>query len=424
MWSKQRPKGQSRLRITGGRAAIAAVLLAGSGLPAGEARADTVELTVSVDGQSADSSYSSVQDALGLLGPQTVSGYFSSFVNGYTDTSAAFAQVSYLDVGIRYGFDANSNTVSLSIPATGFSRSFTSDTRQNSNRLLRDFLRENGDQVLRDIEKYRVENSPSSPIAGNPSSLQASIIDQSFSTLTSDAPLSSAAGGGKPAGGAAQIGFEAGSFSTGRLNGSNYTVPFSYDLDVGSKGSQLRLSVPITYTILDGSKIYSGSFGATYRMALTERLSIQSGFTYGVVYSEDLLQLVQLAGATVGASYRIDLGGATLTPAILLGQINSLGIKIGKYSFDPDIESYTVKVGQIVENDVSMFGHPVRVQGFAAYTQLLGQDFFVQNYVDFGLNFGLLAPSGNRFTRRIRAGLIATASESYSAARVSFGYTF
>jgi len=420
--AQMRSRHSPRIPFAGGAAAL---LLTALNLAVGSARADTVALTVSVDGQSASDSYSSVQDALGLLGEQTVAGYFSSYVGGYTDTSAAFAQVSYLDVGIRYGFEANSNTVQVSIPETGFSRSFTSDTRQNSNRLLRDFLRDNGDAVLRDIEKYRIQNSPSSPVAGNPSSLQSAILDQNFAVLASDPPSSVGVSGGKSSGGgAAQIGFEAGSFSTGRLNGSNYTIPFSYDIDVGTAGNQLRLSVPVTYTILDGSKVYSGSFGATYRIALTDHLNIQSGFTYGAVYSEDLLQLVQLAGATVGASYRIDLGEATLTPAVLLGQVNSVGVKIGRYSFDPDIESYTVKIGQILENDVRMFSYPVRVQAFAAYTQLLGQEFFVQNYVDFGINFGLLAPAGNRFTRRIRAGLIVTASDSYSAGRLSFGYTF
>ena len=335
--------------------------------------------------------------------------------------SAAFAQVSYLDVGIRYGFEANSNTVTVSIPNTGFNRSFTSDNRQNSNRLLRDFLRDNGDLILRDIEKYRIRNSPSSPVAGNPSSLQASIVDQGFSSLTSDAPAVGVAGKSATAG--TQFGFEAGSFSTGSLNGSNYTVPLSYVTTLGN-GNELRFNLPITYTILDGSEIYSGSFGASYRIPLTERLSMQSGFTYGVVFSEDLFQLVQLAGATLGFSYRIDLGGATVTPAILLGQVNSLGLKLNRYSFDPDIDSYNIKVGQIVENDVRMFGYPVRVQGFLAYTQLLGEDFFVQSYTDFGINFGLLAPSGNAFTRRVRAGFIITSSETYSAARLSFGYTF
>lgn len=392
------------------------------------ARADAVALTVTVDGNTSSTSYQSVQDAFGVIGSQTVRSYFSGFFNGYNDSSAALAQVNYLDVGIRYGFDANSNTVQLSIPATGFTRSFTSDTRQNSNRLLRDFLRDNGSAVLKEIEVYRLRNSPSSPIAGNPSSLQAAIVDQNFSSLSSDAPTQGATGGstgGRASQGSTQIGFEAGSFSTSRLNGSNYTLPISYSLtDVGGRGNELRLSVPLTYTILDGSQVYSGSFGATYRMALNDRLSVQSGFTYGLVYSEDLLQLVQLASATLGLSYRIDLGGATLTPAVLLGQVNSLGLKISNYSFDPDIDSYTLKLGQIVENDVRMFNYPVRVQAFAAYTQLLGEKFFVQSYTDFGINFGLLAPSGNRFTRRVRAGFIVTASDSYSAARLSFGYTF
>ncbi|MES2683261.1 MAG: hypothetical protein V4650_07035 [Pseudomonadota bacterium] len=405
----------ARLRRLLPLAATAATLLSAA------AHADTVSLLVSVDGERASSSYTSVQDAFGLLGAETVRSYFTGFVPGYTDTSAAFAQVNYLDVGIRYGFEANSNTVTVSIPTTGFNRSFTSDNRQNSNRLLRDFLRDNGDLILRDIEKYRIRNSPSSPVAGNPSSLQANIIDQGFNSLTSDAPP--AGGVGKSAASGTQFGFEAGSFSTGSLNGSNYTVPLSYATTLGN-GNELRFNLPITYTILDGSKIYSGSFGASYRIPLTERLSMQSGFTYGAVYSEDLFQLVQLAGATLGFSYRIDLGGATVTPAVLLGQVNSLGLKLNRYSFDPDIDSYNIKVGQIVENDVQMFGYPIRVQGFLAYTQLLGEDFFVQSYTDFGINFGLLAPSGNAFTRRVRAGFIVTTSETYSAARLSFGYTF
>lgn len=391
------------------------------------ANADAVALTVTVDGMRANESYKSVEDAFGLLGSQTVSGYFSGFFNTYTDASAASAQINYLDVGIRYGFEANSNTVTLAVPATGFTRSFTSDNRQNSNRLLRDFLRDNGDVVLQDIEKFRIQNSPSSPVAGNPSSLQASLVDQSFTALTTDAPGPAAPGGSagsKASSGVTQIGFEGGTFSTGRLNGSNYTLPISYAMNLGGKNNELRFSLPITYTILDGSKIYSGSFGVNYRQGLTDNLSIQSGFSYGVVYSEDLLQLVQLASATIGLSYRFDLGGATVTPAVLVGQVNSLGLKISDYSFDPDIDSYTLKIGQVVENDVQMFGYPVRVQAFAAHTKLLGEKFFVQNYTDFGVNLGLLAPSGNRFTRRIRAGFIITASETYSAARLSFGYAF
>ena len=392
------------------------------GLQPGLATADAVDLTVVVDGQTTRDSFRSVEDAFGVIGSQTVASYFTGFARGYTDASAATAQINYLDVAVNYGFAANSNTVTLSIPETGFARSFTSDTRQNSNRLLRDFLKANGDVLLQDIEKFRIANSPSSPVAGNPSSLQATIIDQGFSALTTDAP--SAGGGAKGGASATQIGFEAGTFSTGRLNGSNYTLPISTSFAIGSKGNELRLTAPLTYTLLDGSRVYSGSIGATYRMAITDKFSLQSGFTYGLVYSEDLLQLVQLAGASVGASYRIDLGGATVTPAVLLGQVNSLGLKISNYSFDPDIDSYTLKIGQIVENDVKLFGYPVRVQAFSAYTRLLGEDFAVQGYADFGINFGLLAPAGNFFTRRVKAGITVTASNSYSAARMSFGYTF
>lgn len=399
------------------------LLLVGSLMHAPMARADAVALTVTVDGRSSNASYRSVQDAFGVIGNQTVRNYFSGFFSSYSDTSMAMAEVNYLDVGIRYGFAANSNTVVLNIPAIGLTRSFTSDTRQNSNKLLRDFLRDNGDTVLQDIEKFRVRNSPSSPIAGNPSSLQSAIIDQSFGALTSDPAVSPASAKGKAASGT-QIGFEAGNFSTGRLNGSNYTLPLSYGFEFGGKGRELRLSVPITYTVLDGSKVYSGSLGASYRLPLTEALTLQSGFTYGIVYSEDLLQLVQLASSTVGLSYRIDLGGAVVTPGLLVGQVKSVPFSIGDFSFDPQIESYPIKLGQIVETDERLFGYPVRVQAFAAFTHLFGQKFFVQNYTDFGVNLGLLAPAGNRFTRRVRAGVIVTASDNYSAARLNFGYAF
>lgn len=413
------------LQVSARRAAwalrVMGLLLAGSLMHAPAAQADAVGLTVTVDGRSASASYRSVQDAFGVIGNQTVRNYFSGFFSSYSDTSMAMAEVNYLDVGISYGFAANSNTVVLNIPAIGLTRSFTSDTRQNSNRLLRDFLRDNGDLVLQDIEKFRVRNSPSSPIAGNPSSLQSAIIDQSFGALTSD-PVSVGANG--KASGGAQIGFEAGNFSTGRLNGSNYTLPLSYGFEFGGKGRELRFSLPLTYTVLDGSKVYSGSFGASYRLPLTEQLHLQSGFTYGIVYSEDLLQLVQLASSTVGLSYRIDLGGAVVTPGLLVGQVKSVPFSIGDYSFDPQIESYPIKLGQIVETDERLFGYPVRVQAFAAFTHLFGQKFFVQNYTDFGVNLGLLSPAGNRFTRRVRAGLIVTASDNYSAARLSFGYTF
>ena len=135
------------------------------GLQPAMATADAVDLTVVVDGQTTRDSFRSVEDAFGVIGSQTVASYFSSFARGYTDASAAMAQVNYLDVGVNYGFAANSNTVTLSIPETGFTRSFTSDTRQNSNRLLRDFLKANGDVLLQDIEKYRIANSPSSPVA-------------------------------------------------------------------------------------------------------------------------------------------------------------------------------------------------------------------------------------------------------------------
>jgi len=399
----------------------AALALALSLTPA-VGRADAVDLTVVVDGASTQGSFRSVEAAFGILGRETVASYFTGFAPGYTDASAASARITYLDVGVNYGFAAGSNTVTLSIPETGFTRSFTSDTRQNSNRLLREFLKANGDVLLQDIEKFRISNSPSSPVAGNPSSLQATLVDQGFAALTTEAPPPG--GSAKTGLASTQVGFEAGTFSTGRLDGSNYTLPISTSFALGAKGNELRISAPLTYTLLDGSKVYSGSLGATYRMALTEQFSLQSGFSYGMVYSEDLLQFVQLASASVGASYRIDLGGATVTPAVLLGQVNSLGVKLSKYSFDPDIDSYTLKIGQIIENDVKLLGYPVRVQAFSAYTRLLGEDFAVQGYADFGVNFGLLAPAGNFLTRRMKAGVTVTASNSYSAARMSFGYTF
>lgn len=401
-----------------------AVLLALTlGLQPGLATADAVGLSVTVDGRTVSNSFQSVKDAFGIIDDQAVGDYFRTYVPGYTDSSAATARISYLDVNVNYGFAAGSNTVTLNIPEIGFTRSFTADNRQNANRQLRDFLRDNGDFVLQEMEKYRVRNSPSSPVAGNPSSLQSLIIDQSFGNLTSEAAVTVGADG--KSAGTTQIGFEAGNFSTGRLNGSNYTLPLSYSFELGGKGRELRLSMPLTYTVLDGSKVYSGSFGASYRVPLGEQFNLQSGFTYGVVYSEDLLQLVQLASATLGLSHRLQLeGGAAVTTGVLVGQVKSVPLSIGNYSFDPRIESYPVKIGQIVESDESFFGRPFRVQAFAAYTHLLGQKFFVQNYADFGVNLGLLAPAGNAFTRRLRGGVIFTTADHYSAAKLNLGYAF
>ncbi|MDP3858846.1 MAG: hypothetical protein Q8Q73_13900 [Stagnimonas sp.] len=408
----RRARGKLKLRI-------AALLLSGH---AGLAAADAVDLTVTVDGSSTSASFTSVEGALGVIGTATVDSYFSGYFAGYTDGSAAMASVSYLEVLTNYRFDAGSNTLHFEIPSIGFSRDFTSDTRQNSNRLLRDFLRDNGDQLLEQMERYRVENSPNSPVAGNPSSLQAAIVGQDFDNLGSDMPTPGSSG--RVGGGATQIGFEAGSFSTGNLHGSNYTLPLSYTVAVGDRGHELRLSLPLTYTLLEGSEVYSGSFGATYRMPVGEHLSVQGGLTYGAVYSEDLLQVVQLGGASLGASYRFELGGARVMPALLLGYVTSLPFQVTRYAFDPDIESYTVKLGQIVENDLTLYGHPVRVQLFAANSRVLGQRFFIDSYTDLGFNVALLPPSGNKLLRRLKAGITATLAENYDAARLNFGYAF
>lgn len=403
-----------------GAAVAAAVWLGG-----GTAQAQAVDLRVTVDGASTSAAFNSVEGALGVIGNATVSSYFGGFFPGYTDSSAAEASVSYLEVLTNYRFEAGSNTLRFEIPAIGFSRDFTSDTRQNSNRLLRNFLTDNGDELLAQIESYRIRNSPNSPVAGNPGSLQSAIVDQGFADLTGDVGTSVEAGA--KAGGASrgtQIGFEAGTFSTGRLNGSNYTLPLSYTLPVGNRGQELRLSLPVTYTLLEGSQVYSGSFGATYRVPVGERWAVQGGLTYGAVYSEDLLQVVQLGGASLGASYRFELGGARVVPAVLVGYVTSLPFELTRYAFDPDIESYTVKLGQIVENDVRLYGYPVRIQAFIAHSEVMGQEFFIDSYTDLGFNMALLAPAGNRLLRRIKAGITTTFAKNYDAARVNFGYAF
>ncbi len=216
--------------------------------------------------------------------------------------------------------------------------------------------------------------------------------------------------------------------STGKLNSSILTLPLSYTHYFEEEGRKLKLSAPISYVDINGSKAYKASLGLIYTRPINERWTIIPAARLGVTISKDMGIAATIASGYFTNRYEFPYRNKHITLANMVGVMTSVDVNIGGYKKPYDLNNQVIKNGIAVEfpQTFNMFGGKTSLQTSLANTQYFGDKMLIDNYTDIAVSFGTRRKVGNKDNQdSLQLGFTYTVgNHGYKGGKLNFGYEF
>lgn len=363
-----------------------------------------------VDGERKVLSFNNITDAVKSLDDSTLGYEFPSYQNN----SQVDATLYIRGINANGSYAANSTTLNFNVPSIGISEKFDGGSRDASAEMLEDWLKKNGEDILRELIKV----SPVDPIAGNPASLQTLMANTSYDLGTNPSFDNLQPG---PSFG---IGLRFGRYSSGQYDQDLMTLPLRYAYSFDS-GDKLIISLPLTYVDTEGAKTYSVNFGIAYKKQLSDQWALTPSIGYGAVGSLDLGAAGQIMSASLTSDYIIlDNSKYRLRMGNMVGYYSTLATNLGDYSVDYQLKN------EITRNGISLLlpiskkirGQKLAWNVYVIDTRYFGDDLY-SNYSDeIGITLGTYGESSSK---PIQIGLSYMRGDGdISSFDLSFGYNF
>lgn len=403
-------------------------LIALSLLIATSAQASLFELTGTVAGVTTTKGFDSFEDAYNAMNEAELRTIFA----GYNGTQIANISLNFRGLPVTLTYPtANDPTLKFSIPALGINQTFVGATRQASENLWTDYLKNNTD-LLGKLQKELVKVSPIDPIAGNPNSLMSRSIQMDYDQMlrspgTGLAP-STAAGGSSNS---FAMGINAGQMSsdaTGSIGSSkstSVTLPLSYSHEFGETNHELYINLPITYTKVEEAKVYDASFSMTYRRPLTQSWVLAGTVGSRVAGSKELASLGVMGSGAIMSSYTFNQEGWQLTVGNMVSYYKTLTMQANGNSYNPDIRNTVYRNGVLFATDSGwLAGSDALSWEFSVVDmRFKGTELFNQYQDEFGITFGSRRPAHSS-AADFRGGVTYIKAEHAQGYRLNFGAWF
>ena len=385
------------------RAASAALALALTLLlPAGTARAqDPFSLsgqTTSGPPQQITVTGSSVVDLVQNL-VQTQS-QFSAFQGQSFNAALNYGAISN---AIQFQQNASGTSATLSIPSTGFTRTFTGSSPQDVYNQIKDFLIKDGAKEYAKFMKVVNQQSLLGVVDGNPQAATAVLSNTTFMRFgLHRSPLDAGAlAGGKSAfGSGLRLDALGGLVDTDEADGFYVQGSLSSVSRLGDRIG-LSLAFPFSYREVEDAKLYMGGLEFALPVVLLKPLAgkglfwqVTPNVTGAAAGSVDMAAGGSFFGGGVTSSLTIPFGD---TAAITIGNgyylYEGYRLEIGDYEFETDLSQQMLKNGAKITAGLG----PVYVDVGATYTNFL-QDAAMESYWSptLGVGFGFGTGAGLR----------------------------
>jgi hypothetical protein len=263
----------------------------------------------------------------------------------------------------------------LSIPLTGFSKTFTGTSASDLQNQIKTFLESDGEsaysQLILEIDKQ----SAVAAIDGNPQSSTAYLADDAFNRY---GILSTRAGQIQDADHTTQFTIDGGG-GTSRSDGFDGNFA---NLDIGSQwdlGPSVAIATDTAfqYRSVADSEVYTIGQNLGVPVTLITRPGTDSGFRWQITpwgfialsasYDQAVGTILVGGGATSSASYRT--GDLTFTLGDQINYDGNLGVEVDQYNFDVPIDQWILKNGADVSWQI--LGSPWFVDAGATYSNFL-----------------------------------------------------
>jgi hypothetical protein len=266
------------------------------------------------------------------------------------------------------------------VPSLGITETFDGGTRDTSKDLFEDYLKENGDDILRELLKV----SAVDPLAGNPASVQSQMVATAF--LAGVDPAYDTLETGSSFG----LGARFGRYSMAGFDQDVFTLPLSYVYTFPNY-DKLIVSLPITYISVEGADAYRGNLGVGYKKNINRRWAVTPGVGYGISGSTDLGSLGHIFSVSATSDlmlladdrYQVSMGN-------MIGYFWTLPVRIGDYSVDYDLRNTITRNGLLLSIpwQKRIWGRDFSLDVYVTDTRFFGDALYSDNYQELGVTFG------------------------------------
>ena len=190
-------------------------------------------------------------------------------------------------------------------------------------------------------------------------------------------------------------------------------------------GSALMFDLPVSYTDMEGSRIYAAQFGVAYMFPVMMKEHFEWRLTpaarAGAVASQDMLAGGALYTGTITSNIKVPVGDMTYSMTNMIGYIRDQSVKIGGYEVEYDLKNTVFKNGVAADYNLN---DKWRIGGSYNYTFYTGDDLYIKDYSDVNVVLSRELKKGSLFSRVALVGNYSFGSKDYHAYRVGISFMF
>lgn len=393
---------------------------------------DTFRLSLQVEDTFGYSGFKKIEDFVLSLNNNAM----SNLIKSYTENSEVTASLDFRGLEALAFYDINSPYLTFTVPSLNINVLFKGESRDDSAEMLWKWLKGEGKHLLTLLLKGMAKASPIDPVAGNPTSLMASMAAHDF-----EAGIDSGMDGlesaiDKKIPNQMWIGARFGRYTGKDYNTDVYTLPISYTIK-----NNINVNASLETVDNEDSKAYKFSLGLGFRLRLSKIVkegeevirrkariwSITPAARVGIVGSRDLGAAALIYSGSITSSYDIYFNDLKFSIGNMFGIYETGAIEIFGFDLDYDLTNYILRNGIGLEGllDFTVFGHLTSWEISVVDTNFFGDDLYIEHYDDIAFSIGTRHIPGSPSWKSIRIGFTVTIGEKgYLGSRINFGYKF
>ncbi len=401
-----------------------------------------VQVTNPLTGQTQTSAFEqdTIEDIIDFLDPSEIAAVVGPLnaqigaINEVFDLRGATALAGYAQNSqtLTVNFVTPTGQVINLKNGTACSFSFTGTSRQASfnqfDAAVDDETSQTSQNVLACISRGFTRYAAADPLAGNPGSLQSSLVRSALDFTNSDSLVEEGANtSGDPwIVGAAYTTGGAGRFNIDRID---TRIQRSFRVLEGSR-ALLKFDMPFSYTRVNKTKAYSGQIGVGLEVpVIAQRWSLEPRVSYGVAYSRDAGSVGHILQGSLTSRYVIQgLGRGRLVIGNMIAYSQTLEPPGTKANINPDLKNFVLRNGFAYDLPIKglVGGRSSSVRMSYGFTAFMGDKLRNNTFHEATLSFGLRGREESVRAARdlIRFNLSTVQAKGYHTYTAGLGFRF
>lgn len=392
------------------------------------------DLSATMNGQEEQASFTTAEEGIDFFEKSKLSGLF----NSYDGTQIVKSTLNFRGLPMKIEFPVTAGSLlTFEIPELGIKQSFQGASRDDSQELFKQYLKNNAD-FLNQVSEHLVKVSPVDPIAGNPNSMMSRAVQSDAQMMwygSNHVFGNQLQNSSNPTENSSNNKFGIGinyarmlSEATGNakeMSSDAFTLPLSYSRQFEEPNHELIINIPLAYIDTEGAKTYDGSLSIFYRRPIMDQWVVSFTASGRGTGSTDLGGGSFMASGAIASSYVWSGENWGLTLGNMIGYYSALRLKIDNTSINPNIANTVFRNGLLYSRDSAwqLAGDPLSWEIYLVDTRFTGTDLFSNYQDEIGFTFGTRRPAHSK-EADFRGGFSFTKGENVESYKFNFGSWF